>query len=85
MSLIFLTFIIATPSLQSSIKLYHLTVIKRLFREGVMQQDNNHVGSLSVVNIERIMNQCHQDRSEYIANMVIALLMLPFRWAVKRR
>jgi len=50
-----------------------------------MQQDNNHVGSLSVVNIAHIMNQCHQDRSEYIANMVIALLMLPFRWAVKRR
>ncbi len=50
-----------------------------------MQQDNNQMGSLSVANIERIMNQCQQDRSEFIADMVIALLMLPFRWAVKRR
>ncbi|MCB2216962.1 MAG: hypothetical protein KQH59_12910 [Desulfobulbaceae bacterium] len=50
-----------------------------------MQQSSNRLGSLSVVKIERIMNQCQQDRSEFIADMVIALLMLPFRWAVKRR
>jgi hypothetical protein len=53
--------------------------------EGIMQQSSNHLGSLSVVNIELIMNRCHQHRSEYIADMVIALLMLPFRWVIKRQ
>jgi hypothetical protein len=85
MFLIFLTFIVATLSLQSSIRICHLPVIKRLFREEVMRQDNNQMGALSVVNIERIMNRCHQHRSEYIADMVIALLVLPLRWAAKRR
>ena len=49
-----------------------------------MQQSSNHLGSLSVVNLERITNQCQQDRAEFIANMIINLLMLPFRWVVKR-
>ncbi|WP_284152505.1 hypothetical protein [Desulfofustis limnaeus] len=49
-----------------------------------MRQEDSRTGQqLSLLEIERIMKQCQQHRSAYIADMIINLLMLPFRRGVK--